>query len=225
MKTIDSKWIFRVKTDAERRSHRFKARLCARGFLQREGIDYTETFAPVVRYDSLRVFLAIVATKNLELMQFDVQTAFLYGKLDETIFMGLPEGLDVENEARGNVNDVVCKLERSLYGLKQAPRYWNKRFTRFLNEFKFKECEADRCVFVGQFESEVVYLALFVDDGLVAANTKETLDFIVNKLSDTFRITVGDLDVFVGLQILRNKKEKSLIIHQSAYTRKIIDRF
>lgn len=88
---IDSKWVFRVKEDPEKKAIRFKARLCARGFMQKAGIDYTETFAPVVRYDSLRTLLAIVAEEDLELLQFDVQTAFLYGELDEDIYMEIPE--------------------------------------------------------------------------------------------------------------------------------------
>lgn len=190
MKIIDSKWVFRVKTDANEKNHRFKARLCARGFLQREGIDFNETFAPVIR------------------------------KLDETVYMEVPEGLDVGHAGQ----DLVCKLDKSLYGLKQAPRCW-KRFTRFLHEFEFKECEADKCVFVGRVKSEKIYLALFVDDGLIAANSIETLKLVIERLSATFNITVGDSSMFVGVQILRDRESKSLIIHQSSYTRKIIEKF
>lgn len=123
MKTIDSKWVFKIKNNTDRGTQRWKAKLCARGFMQRRGIDFTETFAPVVRYDSLRLFLAIVMKKDLVMLQFDVQTAFLYGELQEDIFMEIPEGLNVKKEPRGSAgNNVVCKLEKSLYGLKQAPR-------------------------------------------------------------------------------------------------------
>ena len=225
MKTIDSKWVFRLKEDPKEGAKRFKARLCARGFLQQQGVDYTETFAPVVRYDSLQVLLVTVAEQELELTQFDVQTAFLYGELDETIYMEVPEGLDVTEVSKGRKESVVCKLEKALYGLKQAPRCWNKKFTQFLNEFELKECEADTCVFVGQFEEKTVLSALFVDNGLVAAESKETLDIIIKRLSDNFRITLGDSSMFVGLQIQRNKSEKSLVIHQSAYVKKIIEKY
>lgn len=81
--------------------------------MQKHGIDYTETFAPVVRYDSLQVILATVATKDPKLIQFDIQTAFLYGQLEETIYMEVPDGLEVAKEKR-NVENVVCKLEKSL---------------------------------------------------------------------------------------------------------------
>jgi len=148
-------------------------------------------------------------------MQFDVQTAFLYGKLEETIFMEVSKGLKLKEDP-GNL---VCKLEKFLYGLK------NLRFTKFLNEFNFEKCEADKCVFIGKFKNDVVYLALFVDDGLVASKNKETLKMITKRLSETFRITVEDSNTFVGLQIERDRERKTLIIHQSAYTRKIIEKF
>lgn len=221
MRLIDSKWVFRVKKDADGKSYRFKARLCARGFRQQEGIDFKETFSPVVRYDSLRILLAIIAAKNLEVMQFDVQTAFLYGELEETIFMEIPEGLNVKEDPR----NITCKLERSLYGLKQAPRCWNLKFTKFLNEYNFKECEADKCVFIGKFMDNVVYLAVFVDDGLVASNNVETLKIIIQRLNETFKITVENSNIFVGLQIERNRERKTLKIHQSAYMQKIIEKF
>lgn len=226
-KTIDSKWLFKVKTNPEGKPVRHKARLCARGFRQEHGVDYYETFSPVVRYDSLRVLLATVAQQDLEITQFDVQSAFLNGELKETIYMEVPEGLVVEGEAEedSEVKRVVCKLERPLYGLKQAPRCWNQKFTRFLNEFNLKECDADKCVFVGSVRGEKVYLALFVDDGLVAASSKQTLDKIVTKLESAFRITISDSSMFVGVQIARNRAEKSLVIHQSSYTKKIIEKF
>jgi len=122
MKIIDSKWVFKLLPISSEDKHRFKARLCARGFLQRQGIDYNETFDPVVRYDILRMFLARVTQEDLELTQFDVCTAFLYGELEEEIFMKIPEGLVVPEKKRRNSDSVVCRLNKSLYGLKRAPR-------------------------------------------------------------------------------------------------------
>ena len=211
MRLIDSKWVFRIKQDVDGRPHRFKARLCARGFLQREGVDFKETFSPVVRYDSLRILLATIAAKDLEVMQVDVQTAFLYGKLEVTIYMRTPDGLMLQEDPR----NVACKLERSLYGLKQSPRCWNQRFIKFLKEFNLEECDADKCVFTGKIENDEVYLAFFVDDGLVASKNVETLR----------KITVEDSNVFVGLQIERDRERGKLKIHQSAYMRKIIEKF
>jgi hypothetical protein len=192
VKTIDSKWIFKLMRNPEGDVYRYKAQLCTRGFLQLRGVDYNETFAPVVRYDSIRVLLALVAAEHLELAQFDIQTAFLHGQLEEEIYMEVPEGLSDEKQSKSARKSAVCKLNKSLYGLKQAPRCWNKKFSAFLHEFCFKETEADQCIFVGNVGNESVYLALFVDDGLIAAKSLDTLDIMLGRLSETFKITIGE---------------------------------
>ena len=119
-RAISSKWIFKKKLDADGNVERYKSRLVARGFTQKPGIDYDETFSPVVRFESIRTVIAVAAQNGLTLHQMDVKTAFLNGELEEDIYMQQPEGF-VE---RGKEN-LVCKLKRSLYGLKQAARCWN----------------------------------------------------------------------------------------------------
>lgn len=114
--------------------------------MQKARIDYINTFAPVVRYDSLHILLAVVIQEDLELLQFDIITALLYGDLEEEIFMEVPEDFDTWKSDE-NSSDVVCKLQKSLYGLKQAPRCWNLKFCEFLRQFKFVRMEADKCVF------------------------------------------------------------------------------
>lgn len=190
-------------------------------------MDYSETFSPVVRYDALRVLLATIAQLDFEMIQFDVRTAFLYGKILEKIHMEIPEGFDeIELETVGSKKGgVVCKLNKSLYGLKQAPRCWNIKFTSFLRRFNLKETDADKCIFFGNFEGSDVYLALFVDDGIIAAKSAKTLKSIVKSLSDAFEITLGDCSKFVGLQICRDRVCKTMFIHQSAYTKEIIEKF
>lgn len=113
-KLLDTKWVFKTIKDESGRVKRFKARLVARGFQQKEGLDYTETFAPVVRYDSLRVFLAMTAQLDLELIQFDVKTAFLHGEVKEELYLKIPDGLEVD----GDSSEVMCRLNKSLYGIK-----------------------------------------------------------------------------------------------------------
>ena len=114
----------------------------AKGFSQREGVDYFETFAPVVRYESIRILLAIAAKDDLEIAKFDVKTAFLHGDLQEEIYMQQPEGY-IKNNGR----QLVCKLLRSLYGLKQSPRCWNEKFVKFLESFNLRATNGDKCVF------------------------------------------------------------------------------
>lgn len=108
--------------------------------MQEADLDYKETFSPVVRYDSLRVLLAQITAEDLEMVSFDVCTAFQYGELEERILMEVPDGVQVESKES---DSVVYELKKSLYGLKQAPRCWNAKFKSFLYNFNFKECEAD----------------------------------------------------------------------------------
>ena len=169
-KPLNSIWVFKVIKDEEGNVKRFKARLCAEGCEQKHGIDYTETFAPVVRYDSIRVLLAWVAMHDLEIKTFDVCTAFLYGELDHTIYMKVPTGVEIPNSVKNkfkNIESVVLLLIKSIYGLKQAPRCWNSKFVMFLKRFNFVANQADKCVFISKVLGFIVMLAIFVDDGMV----------------------------------------------------------
>lgn len=117
---MDCNWVYRIKQNKPDGSiARFKARLCAKGYSQRPGIDYGEIFAPVIRYESIRILSALAAIRDMEMQEFDVKSAFLNGELEEHIFMKQPEGFT------DNPN-LVCKLKKSLYGLKQSPRCWNQ---------------------------------------------------------------------------------------------------
>lgn len=121
MRKIGSKWVYRIKTDAYGNEVKKKARLVIQGYRQKEGIDYEETFAPVVRLESLRILLALKAIHGWKSFQLDVKTAFLYGTIDKDIYMDQPEGFVEKGKEH-----FVCHLLKSLYGLKQAPRIWNE---------------------------------------------------------------------------------------------------
>ena len=144
--------------------HTFKARLVAKGYRQKQGIDYDETFSPVVMLKSIRILLAIAAHYDYEIWQMDVKTAFLNGNLVEDVYMTQPEGFES--------NDVkkVCKLQRSIYGLKQASRSWNIRFDEAVKEFDFIKNEDEPCVYKKVSGSAIVFLVLYVDDILLIGN-------------------------------------------------------
>jgi hypothetical protein len=130
-RVVTSKWVFKIKRLADGSIDRYKARLVARDFTQQAGIDYDETFAPVAKFQWIRTILALAAMNDLELHQMDVKTAFLYGSLEETVYMEQPQGFE-----RGM--DMVWKLDRSLYGLKQAPRAWYRTLDSSLKELGFR---------------------------------------------------------------------------------------
>jgi len=216
---IGCKWVFKIKENPTENNVRFKARLCAKGFSQKAGLDYTETFSPVVRYDSIRVLLAIAACENLEIGQFDIKTAFINGFLNEEIYMQLPEGVETNNE------NTVCKLNKALYGLKQAARCWNKQFHEFLEKFNFQQCNADQCVYLGQLEREKVYLALYVDDGLILTSSRNILNKVLEALNTAFEMTKGNGDIFVGMEIERDRSNNIIFIHQKHYVKRLLVRF
>ena len=131
-KIVGCKWVYKTKHDSKGNIERFKAPLMSKGFTQREGIDYNETFSPVSCKDSFRIIVALVAHYDLELHQMDVKTAFLNGDLEENIYMAQPKGFIVEGKER-----MGCHLKKSSYGLKQASRQWYLKFDSTIRKFGF----------------------------------------------------------------------------------------
>ena len=222
-KLIACKWIFKIKDgDGQNEPPRYKARLVAKGFTQREGIDYNEIFSPVVKYKTIRIILALVTFYDLELEQLDVKTAFLYGDLDETIYMSQPEGFI----SKANPSH-VCLLKKSLYGLKQAPRQWYKRFDTFITSLGFCKSNYDSCFyFNNNIVEKSVYLLLYVDDMLIASKDMSRVRDLKQKLKSEFEMKdLGNAKKILGIEILRIRNEKRLCLNQSIYLLKLINRF
>lgn len=216
LNVVDNRWIFKVKMNPDNTVERYKARLVARGFTQQYGIDYSETFSPVVRFTSIRSILAIVAQKRMHMMQFDVKTAFLNGDLDENVYMEQPVGLN-DNTPR------VCKLKKSLYGLKQASRCWNNKFKHFITIFGFIACKSDPCVFVSNKDNQLIILAIHVDDGLIAGVNMKCVDSVTQHLGQHFEIKTMAVKCFLGLEI--EKCKNGIFVHQTAYARRVLTKF
>lgn len=211
---VTNKWVLKIKRKSNGEVERYKARLVARGFSQIYGIDYLETYAPVANMVSIRMLFAYAAMNNLAIAQFDVKTAFLYGDLEEPIYMEQPEGFD------DNPNK-VWKLKRSLYGLKQSPRQWNKKFRSFLEERKLSVSDQDNCVFYRK--EPLLIIAIYVDDGLVFAKNYSEIEEIINQLNDRFDIHRMELSTFLGFQI--HKDQHKIKLSQSNYIKNILKRF
>jgi len=139
---IKNKWVYKLKQKVDGSIDRFKARLVAKGFQQRDGIDYTETFSPVIKLATVRLVLALALAFNWPFKKLDVSNAFLHGVLTETVFMDQPQGF-----VNSSFPDYVCKLDKSLYGLKQAPRAWFQRLSEALLERGFVGSKVDTSLF------------------------------------------------------------------------------
>lgn len=209
-KILTSKWVFRQKDDG-----RFKARLVVRGFEQEYGIDYAETFSPVVNAVALRIMFALAVKENLKMKVFDVKTAFLHGELSENIYMYVPDGF-------GRDTGKVCKLVKALYGLKQAPLKWHERLVKFLEKKNLQPLKSDACIFVNPEKS--LYLALYVDDGIVFGKTEKAVNDFLTEIEKEFEITkCEDVNRFLGMEIERSKG--SLKISQKDYTDNVLKKF
>ena len=216
-KAIPCKWVYKIKQNPDGSTDRYKARLVIKGCSQRKGVDYGQTFSPVVRASSIRALISIAASQNMVLTQFDVSTAFLYGELEEEIYMQQPEGF---NDGSGR----VCRLKRSLYGLKQAPRCWNKRFSNFLCQHGFKQNEADPCIFMRCRGTEKVIIALWVDEGIAAATSEAESKQLIAELKSEFKIKAKEASYFLGLEI-NTQQDGSIKVCQEGYTKRILERF
>ncbi|GJW81786.1 retrotransposon protein, putative, ty1-copia subclass [Tanacetum coccineum] len=219
-KLVSCKWLFKIKEGIEGvQKPRYKARLVARGFTQRAGIDYNEVFSPVVRHTSIRVILALTACKDYELEQLDVKTTFLHGNLEEVIYMRQPSGYEQGNK--------VCLLKKSLYGLKQSPRQWYRRFDEYMLSNGFKRSSYDSCVYYRSYAPcEYIYLFLYVDDMMIACKSKTEIGSTKSLLKKEFDMKeLGEAKKILGMEIVRDRSRKILRVSQSGYVSNILNNF
>nr|GEX04851.1 zinc finger, CCHC-type [Tanacetum cinerariifolium] len=203
---------------------KYKARLVIKGFRQRQGLDYFDTYSPVTRITSIRMILAIVALRNLEIHQMDVKREFLNGDLEEEIYMNRSEGFIAPGQ-----EGKVCRLVKSLYGLKQAPKQWHQKFNHAMLESGFKINECDKCVYVKDTSSRYVISCLYVDDMLIVGSndkmiksTKDMLKSTKDMLKSKFDMKdMGLDDVILGIKIIRTQNE--LVLSQAHYVDKILN--
>lgn len=201
-KAVSCKWVFKEKTDGDGKIHTYKARLVARGFSQQYGDDYDETFAPVVKHETVRVLLTLAAQKKYHVRHLDVKSADLNGELDQEIYMDQPEGYVIP-VTEGN----VLKLAKSIYGLKQSTRVWNKTAAATLKKMGFKAGNADKCLYTRkEADGTTSYVLVYVDDMMVAGATEERTKTVGDKLGKFFQMKdLGDVSHYIGIQIERTK--------------------
>jgi hypothetical protein len=220
-KTVGCKWVYKTKHDPKENIERFKARLVVKDFLQREGIDYNETFSPISCKDSFRIIMALVAHYNLEVHQMYVKMVFLNGDLEGNINMAQPKGFVVEGKER-----MGCCLKKSIYGLKQASRQWYLKFDSLIRKFGFKENIEDNCVYAKFKNEKYIFLILYVDDILLASSDVNLLLEMKKFLSSNFYMKdLGETSFVLGIEIHRDRRKGVLGLSQKAYLEKVLKNY
>ena len=211
---VGSKWVYKIKRLADGSIERYKARGVAKGFSQQPGYDYDEIFAPVVRYESLRLLLALCAHFGWKPRQFDVKSAFLYGKLSETVYMQPLPGYEKDN--------MVWKLNRCIYGLKQSAHEWYGEFSRSLLAKGFQISTFDPCVFV--HHTEQIFISVYVDDITIFAAHSSNVESLIDHIKTEFEVTdLGIASWLLGLHITYT--DEGISLSQQQYIDKVLDKF
>jgi len=216
---IGVKWIFRTKLNADSTINNHKARLVVKGYAQIYGVDYSDTFAPVARMDTIRLLLAVAAQKNWKVFQLDVKSAFLNGILQEEIYVEQPAGFEIQGK-----EDKVYLLKKALYGLKQAPRAWYGRIDDYLTGVGFQKSLSEATLYVKSINNDVIIISLYVDDLLVTGSNTEQVEHFKLNMMEVFEMTdLGLMSFFLGMEILQGKDE--IFICQKKYSMEILKKF
>ncbi|GJT54267.1 putative ribonuclease H-like domain-containing protein [Tanacetum coccineum] len=218
-RAIGTKWVYRNKKDERGIVIKNKARLVAQGYTQEEGIDYDEVFAPVARIEAIRLFLAYASFKDFVVYHMDVKNAFLYGKIEEEVYVCQPPELEDPN-----FPDRVYKVEKALYGLHQAPRAWYETLSTYLLENRFQRGHIDKTLFIKRDQGDILIVQVYVDDIIFGSTKKKLCTEFENMMHKKFQMSyMGELTFFLGLQV--KQKEDGIFISQEKYVTEILKKF
>ncbi|GJT13635.1 putative ribonuclease H-like domain-containing protein [Tanacetum coccineum] len=215
---IGTKWVYRNKKDERGIVIRNKARLVAQGHTQEEGIDYDEVFAPVARIEAIRQ-LNLMLLYWFTVYQMDVKSAFLYGQIEEEVYVCQPPGFEDPDHP-----DKVYKVVKALYGLHQAPRAWYDTLATYLLSNGFQRGKIDQTLFIKSQKGHILLVQIYVDDIIFGSTKKELCDEFEKLMKDKFQMSsMGELTFFLGLQV--QQKKKGIFISQDKYVHEILKKF
>ncbi|KAJ1698432.1 hypothetical protein LUZ63_006944 [Rhynchospora breviuscula] len=215
-KIIGCKWVYKLKHKPDGSVERYKARLVAKGYHQEEGIDFFDTFSPVVRPTTIRLILSLAVSSHWPIRQLDVHNAFLHGDLQEQVYMSQPPGfLDIEHP------DYVCLLSKSLYGLKQAPRAWFQKLSSALLAIGFSASNYDPSLFIANHNSHTLLILVYVDDILVTGSSSSMISTCIAQLQEQFSLKdLGPLHYFLGIEAVL--QSDGLLLTQTKYIKDLL---
>ncbi|GJX01775.1 putative ribonuclease H-like domain-containing protein [Tanacetum coccineum] len=214
-----TKWILKNKRDARGIVVRNKARLVAQGHRQEEGIDYDEVFAPVARIEAIRLFLAFASYMGFLVYQMDVKSAFLYGEIEEEVYVTQPKGFEDPYFPKH-----VYRVVKALYGLHQAPRAWYARLSAFLLQHNYRRGTIDKTLFIKKDSRDILLVQVYVDDIIFGSTNKAWCEEFEVLMKGEFEMSaMGEMSFFLGLQV--KQLPDGIFISQDKYVKDMLTKF
>ena len=206
LRIVQFKWVFRNKLKADGSLKKYKARLVAKGFQQTLGIDFIETFSPMVKASTIRIIFTLDVTRGWDVQQVNISNVFLNGYLQEEVFMNQPEGFIDPTKPT-----YVCKLQKALYGLKQTPRAWFDKLKGALLKWGFVNSVSDTSLFYTWKNGRMILLLVYVDDILITGESQADIQEVIKDLHAKFTLkTLGSVNYFLGFEVNRSSSRLHL---------------
>jgi hypothetical protein len=217
-KQIGLKWVFKLKYDEHGEILKYKAWLVARGYVQKQGIDFEKVFAPVATMESVKVNLCLVAHYNWIVYHMDVKSTFLNGDLTEEVYVSQPPGF-INRGQEGK----VLKLHKALYGLRQAHRAWNAKLDVELKRLGFRKCKIEHGLYTREVDQNILIIGVYVDDLIIMEKTRNEVEAFKKEMKRIFHMSdLGPLSYYLGIKVKQD--HEGIWLGQSAYASKLLEK-
>jgi Reverse transcriptase (RNA-dependent DNA polymerase) len=217
-KLIGLKWVFKLKKDTQGKIVKYNARLVAKGYIQRQGIDFDEVFSPNARLETIRLLITIAAHEGWDIHHMDVKSAFLNGDLEEEVYVVQPPGIEIKGEEHK-----VLRLHKALYGLRQAPRAWNSKLDKSLKGLGFVRCPLEHTVYTRSQEKRNLIVGVYVDDLIITGECIKDINKFKSHMQNLFSMSdLGLLSYYLGIEVCQ--RSMKITLTQSAYATKVLEK-